>query len=441
MKPYALLARVSTPNQAKDSRHGIPSQLKATKALAERLGVKVKGEYVDAISGMSESREAFYRLLAEADDYEGVIIYDVTRLARSEELSHRFLRLLQEAGLKVYASNRGLEPLEQDFRTAIDIAVSAEERRNLLRRTQNGLIAEADQGKLPNGIHLFGYRNLPGQNAAIINPEEANVIREVYTLACKGMSYRAIAREMMTHKRLTMKGSSVWYQHTVRRVILNTAYKGEFVWNWKGERTYTLEIPPIVDPDTWLKAQRTKRGAHPKLGFPLSGHIKCALCGFSLSAREASSRNKTFPYYRCNSHKESHRRCTLPHIRREPLEKAVEKELRRVLSDRAVLAEMLEDSMLKEIDPRTQQQIKALNDEHARVIEMAQRGLVTLDKAEDLVKEIKKKLKPLEVKPDVDVPLKEYMQAAKNLDFTALLDYSKAIVIVGPEGFSLKISV
>jgi site-specific DNA recombinase len=379
--------------------------------------------------------------LSEAENYEGVIIYDVTRLARDEELSHRFLRLLQEAGLKVYASNRGLEPLRQDFRTAIDIAVSAEERRNIIKRTQNGLIAEAEQGKLPNGIHLFGYRNIPGQNAAVINPEEANTIREVFTLACNGLSLRAIAKEMMKRKRLTMKGSSIWHLHTVRRVVTNTAYKGEFVWNWKGERSYTLEIPPIVDPDTWQKAQRTKRGAYPKLGFALSGHLRCGICGLALSARESSAKNKTYPYYRCNSHKEAQGKCGLPLIRREPLEKAVEAQLRKILSDRAVLAEMLEDSLPKEHDVKTQQQIRALNDEHQRVIEMAQRGIVTLNKAEELVREIKKKIKALDVKPRIDIPLKEYKEAAKSLDFTALLDYSKAVVTVGTEGFTLRVSL
>jgi site-specific DNA recombinase len=440
-KPYCLLCRVSTPNQAKDSKHGIPSQIKATKALAERLGVSVAGEYIDAISGMSESREAFYRLLADSENYEGVIIYDVTRLARSEEISHRFLRMMQEAGLKVYASNRGLEPLQQDFRTAIDIAVSAEERRNIIKRTQNGLLAEAENGKLPNGIWLFGYRNVPGQNAAVIHPEEANIIREVFTLGVKGLSLRSIAREMMSRKRPTMKGSSIWHQHTVRRVLTNSAYKGEYIWNWKGERTYILEIPPIVDPDTWQRAQRTKRGAHAKLGFPLSGHLRCGICGFALSARRSSASNKVFPYYRCNSHKEPRGKCELPYIRREPLEKAVEAQLRKVLSDRAVLSEMLEASMPKELDVRTKQQIKSLEDEHQRVIEMTQRGLISLDKAEELVKEIKRKVKALDVKPAFDVPLKEYMQASKNLDFAALLDYAKAVVTVGLEGFTLKVSV
>lgn len=51
-------------------------------------------------------------------------MYDLTRLARSEELSHRFLRLLQEAGLEVHSNTRGL--ITADIQTGIEIALSAE---------------------------------------------------------------------------------------------------------------------------------------------------------------------------------------------------------------------------------------------------------------------------------------------------------------------------
>lgn len=435
MKPYASLVRVSTKSQASDKKHGIPNQLAANKALAERLNVTIKQEYVDAISGMSESREAFFRLLSEAENYEGVIIYDLSRLARSEEISHKFLRLLQEAGLIVYAANRGLEPLVADFRTAIDIALSAEERRNLLRRTQSGLIAEAEKGKLPNGIHLFGLTNVPGRNEAIINPLEAKVIREVYALAVQKLSYRAIAKEMMKRGRLTMKGSTTWFQHTVRRVIVNPAYKGEFIWNWKGERTYTLAIPAIVDSDTWQRAQRGKRGAYPTLGFPLTGHVKCAICGYSLSARRVGQK---FPYYRCNSHKEPRGKCGLPHIRREKLEKAVEDKLRALLASPKKLEGMLLKSVPKTLDNATQQKINSLKQEETRIAEMAQRGIVTLDKAEELVKDVRKKIKALDVLPEAKVNVKEYLVGAEGLNFKELLEYCKVVAYVGIGSVDIK---
>jgi site-specific DNA recombinase len=430
MPSYASLVRVSTKAQASDKRHGVPNQLKANKEFAERHNLTISKEYVDAITGMTESREAFFQLLSEAENYEGVIIYNVRRLGRDEEVSHKLLRLLLESGLTVYSTDRGFEPLKRDFRTAMEIALSAEERRNMLRTTQLGLLAEAQKGKLPNGIHLFGYQNVPGKNEAVIHPLEAEVVREVFELAAKGESYRAIAKEMMRRGRKTMKGRSVWYQHTARRIVLNSAYKGEFLWNWKDEYSYVLSVPPIVAPELWQRAQRHKVGAKEKLGFPLSGHLKCGICGLSLSARKVNNR---FPYYRCNSSKEPRGKCGLPFIRREGLESEVEQKLRQLLSDEATLRDMFAASLPTELDAATLQRIRSLRSEEARLLEMAQRGMITLDDAETRVHGVRAKIQALETVSVKAFPLSLYKEKAQMLSFKELLDYCNVTITVYPE--------
>ena len=263
---YALLSRVSTPHQAK--AHGIPEQLKACRAYAARVGLATGDEYVDQISGASETREALYRLLDESERYAGVIIDHPDRIGRDEVVSHVLLRQLWKADLEIHSAHRGL--VRPDLQTSMEIAFAAEERRRTLIKTQRALIAEAEKGLLPNGIHLFGYRNLPGQNKAEVNPEEARVVREVFQLAARKMSYRAVAKEMMSRGHTTMKGSKLWYQHTVRRVVVNPAYKGEFLWRHK-TRTYTLSIPPVVDPRPVGRGAKTQGRRTPKARLSLDG--------------------------------------------------------------------------------------------------------------------------------------------------------------------------
>ena len=427
MTTYALLVRVSTLHQAK--AHGVPEQLKACRAYAALAGFAVGDEYVDQISGASETRESFYRLLDEAHLYAGVIVDHTDRIGRDEEISHRLLRQLWAAGLEIHSAHRG-GLVERDLQTSMEIAFAAEERRRTLIKTQRALIAEAEKGLLPNGIHLFGYRNVPGQNKAEVNPEEARVVRQVFQLAAAPMSYRAVAKEMMARGHLTMKGSKLWYQHTARRVVINSAYKGDFLWRHK-TRTYTLSVPPIVDPDLWAQAQKRKVGAKQKLGFPLTGRVRCGRCGLGMSARKvARAGEPVYLYYRCNSHKEPSGKCGAPLVRRDKLEAAVESELRRVLSDRDELAQIFQSGAEQERSQKVAAETAALSAERGRVLELARRGLMGIDEADEIISGLRAKLRALAAPVELDYPLDEYVAAAAELPFAELLYVANVTAIV-----------
>ena len=424
---YALLARVSTLHQSK--AHGIPEQLKACRQYAGRVGLAVGEEYIDQISGASESRDSFYRLIDEAERYRGVIVDHTDRIGRDEEISHRLLRQLWGAGLEIHSASRG-GVVEKDLQTSMEIAFAAEERRRILIKTQRALIAEAERGLLPNGIHTFGYRNVPGQNKAEVDPEQARVIREVFQLAASGLSYRAIAKEMMNRGHPTMKGSKAWYQHTVRRVVVNPAYKGDFLWRHK-TKTFTLPVPPIVDPDTWALAQRRKVGAPPKLGFPLTGRVRCGRCGLSLSARKVVRAGEgVYMYYRCNSFTNPGGKCGAPLVRRDKLEAAVETELRRVLSDKDALTRIFHDEAEQERTQKVAAEVESLEAELSRVLELARRGLMSIDEAEEVIGELRSKLRALSQPVELDYPIDEYVLAAETLSFEELLEKANVTIIV-----------
>ncbi len=351
-KRAALLARVSSQAQNKEDRYGIPVQLETGRAYAARMGFTVEGQYVDAISGASETREAFFRLLAEADRYDVVVIYDLYRLARNEELGHRFLRLLQEAGLEVHSSTRGL--VENDIHTSIEIALSAEERRKIYARTTSARMAIARAGKIPNFIQAYGYTSVKRQ--AIIIPHEAALVRRMFELSAAGLGYIQIAATFHAEGIPTPRVSRgereecLWSYQTVARIVKNPIYKGEYVWRHTGHE-YQIPIAPVVPPELWARAQKARRGPPAQLGFALSGHIFCGLCGARLSSRrEVRAKREggpvyTHEYYRCNNamaRVDRRTKCALGQLRRNRLEPTVDAELRRVLTDPDTLRRYLE---------------------------------------------------------------------------------------------------
>lgn len=168
MKRAALLLRVSTERQARADRAGVDVQRAACLDYAARNGLDITGEYIDAVSGAHDLRPDFYRLLSEAQQFKAVVVFDLTRVARDEEVGHKYLRLMHESGLEVHSTNRGL--VERSFLTSVDIAYGAEEKRKMAARMMGAKVQLAKRGELPQGVLLFGYRHVG--RTAIVHPEE-----------------------------------------------------------------------------------------------------------------------------------------------------------------------------------------------------------------------------------------------------------------------------
>lgn len=435
MKPYTRLARVSTLAQSK--KYGIALQLEAINNYAKYHNIELQDEYIDNISGASENREALFSLVDNASKYKGVIIYDLTRLARTEKLGFTYLEMLQDAGLEVLTVHRG--KIENDLMTGIDIVLSAEERRKTRQRTQSGLIYAAEKGTPPNGIILFGYIWDKYKKQVSIHLKQAEIVKRVFTLSASGESYRAIARQMMSESIASPQGSPKWFQHTVRRIIKNSAYKGEFIWQHKDSpRKFRIKVPAIVDAELWRKAQKKNVGAKTKLGFPLTGRVRCGICGQSMSARKVQRKNgEVYLYYRCNSHRDINSKPHMGLINRFELEKEVEKELRKVATSPKRIRAALQDAQTQEDHS---EELAILEDERQRILSQHQKGYITDYELDDGMKVIRLKTNALKQPQDLDFPIQQYIDRAKALNFRQLLDFTDCTVIVhSKEVFELKI--
>jgi site-specific DNA recombinase len=441
-KHAAYLGRVSTSNQNKADKHGLPVQKKAVYHYATQNDFIIVADYEDVISGTQEVREGFLRLLDDAsrNTFQTVIVYQIDRLGRDERVSYNLLHILEQAGLEIHDTVNGKRT--RNLHMAIDIALSAEERRNVLRRTQGGLLGEARNGKLPNGLTTFGYKNLPGQNQATIDHEAASTVRKIFSLSLEGYSLRAIALELKRLEIKTKTGKS-WSALGVQRVLSNPAYKGEYYWHWGGEKAnrnrynrdsygqgktrYVIQIPAIVDADTWQRAQKKIRGAPAKLGYTLTGHIRCATHDKAMSGRY---NQRGHQYYVCSEAIKNGVRCVSGFVRRDVIEEKVEGQLREIFEHPNMLRKIIEQRQPKETDNAKQNKINALESELTRIKEMTRRGIMEFDEAETESKKIKGEIKTLSTLEKISVDVSEYQQKAKSLSLPELLRFANVIVWV-----------
>jgi DNA invertase Pin-like site-specific DNA recombinase len=173
----ALYLRVSTTDQDPES------QGREVRAFVAAHGWEVVETYRDVgVSGARVSRPALDRLLKDAwhGKFEAVVVWDLSRMARSTLHALELLQKLEQMKVRLIAVKQTFDtdtPLGKAFFTLA--AMSAElERSILIERVRAGMARARAEGK------------------RIGRPMRAVALEELQRLRAQGLSIRQIARQM-----------------------------------------------------------------------------------------------------------------------------------------------------------------------------------------------------------------------------------------------------
>jgi site-specific DNA recombinase len=431
----AAYLRVSSEKQADEDRFGYHRQITSVREYASRAGLEVVREYRDAITGKSVTRAGLDALARDADAFDAVIISSVDRLARDVTSSYAVLANLLTTGVQVHSADAGLIDLDRES-SLIQFNLSALfahlERVAIVKRTRSAVNAIAASGMVPDGMNAYGYRTV--KRAAVIVPEEAAVVREMYERSAGGMSLVRIAETMNAEGALRREGArGPWRWTTLRKMIKSTTYKGEYRW-----RELVIPVPAIVDVSLWTRAQPRGRG-RPWHTSPLQllGHVRCGKCGNRLSTRARAERGRTYYSYRCIGSGIVGVRCRAETISGKWLDPIAEEAVRSALSDPARVREML--AAASEVEDRNAGLVLALEQEDARWLEAFRSGAITARELGEYRADVRRRLRALadtRVAPDKDV--REYARAAKRMPLRELLDLASVEIIVR-DRFSIEV--
>ena len=178
---------------------------------AEQHGINPSDitEYADyAKSGNDPGREQFQTLINDVDsgEYDRVIVWEISRLARLGSTYQRFFETAADAGVIINITNGWTDTVKPDgtgkLIADISAAVAEEERRKLIKRVESGIQRAKKEGKWLGEVPVGFGRTGDGYLRPILSPgkdEDGYLeIREVLESIEDGESYSSAAESLNT---------------------------------------------------------------------------------------------------------------------------------------------------------------------------------------------------------------------------------------------------
>lgn len=238
MKKACVYTRVSTDAQGEDGKVSLPEQERMAKACIESKGWQYVRTFEDnGYSGRTTDRPALQEMLSEIEkgNIDAVVIYKLDRLSRKQRDT---LTIIEEYLLKnnvdLVSLNETLDTSSPWGRAMIGVLSSFNqlESENIALRTAMGRYATAREGGYAGGKPPLGYKAVNGQ--LVIVPEEAEIVRLVFSLRESGATLKGITDELNNRGYRSKKGNE--FKHSAIQTILNneSTYRGNYRYGKEG---------------------------------------------------------------------------------------------------------------------------------------------------------------------------------------------------------------
>ena len=379
MKTAVIYARYSSDKQREAS---IDDQLRVCREFCAREKIEVVATYADyALSGKTDQRPEFRRMIANAPESDCIVVYMFDRFSRDRYDSATYKKMLRDLGVRVVSASEKVDDTpEGGLQEGLLEILSEYYVADLKRKVRRGMEGNALKA-MDNGYKIFGYDTDPETRRYVINDAEASVVREIFGRYTSGETIYAIAQSLASRGWSTSTGTPANY-NWVERILKRRAYTGLYSW---GGIEIDGGMPVIIEPELFEKARMTPK-RKPREGeewasFPLSGKFYCGLCGEPMHGAGGTGKSgKRYYYYACKDKGSCRRR-----VRRERVEDALAEAVMRVTADegrmrlvaRRIVEAYEDDGEAQRDLDACEESIKALEQERRNIEDAAIRGLVT----------------------------------------------------------------
>ena len=320
-----IYARYSSNRQREAS---IEDQLRICHEWCDREGYEVVATYCDrAVSGRTDDRPEFQRMISNAGESDIVLVYMMDRFSRDPYDAPIYKKKLRDKGVKVVSATEVIpDTIEAVIIEKLYEGLAVIESAHIAERTKRGMEGNALKC-MHNGVPVFGY-DFGEDGHYVVNEDEAVIVREVFARRISGESSNSIASDLRKRGIETTTGHPASYTF-VNSMLKNEKYRGVYSW---GDVRVEGGMPRIIEDAVFYRAgavrPRKLRQNETWDKFPLSGRAFCECCGRNMVG--VSGRNRTgakYTYYRCGQ------KCGARPIRADALEGMLAAKLREIISD------------------------------------------------------------------------------------------------------------
>ncbi len=384
----AIYCRLSEEDRNKENKEDDSRSIQNQKLMlteyAIRQGWEIQGVYSDDdYTGADRNRPKFNKILklAEQKEIDIILCKSQSRFTRELELVEkyinglfikwniRFIGLVDNADTNVKGNKKSRQ---------INGLVNEWYLEDLSENLKEVLATKRRNGLHTGGLVLYGYKKDPNQKGhLIIDPEPAEVVREVFSLYNQGMGKTAIARELnnrgipnptqykvkqgIAYKKPPSELGTLWKYFSIDNILHNEMYIGNMVQGRYKSDSYRTQnsIPnpkeewvivpgthePIIDIDLWNSVQSKINANFKPFGGGKIGlfakKCKCKYCGYTLK----TSKSHDVRYLRCPTRQVDKSSCQGSFISENVLKRTVLKELN-LLIEQYLNVDQLEEKVI-----------------------------------------------------------------------------------------------
>jgi site-specific DNA recombinase len=286
-----------SPTTGRATRPGVRRQEQDARALADRLGWTVR-EVVsendtsaykrrvvtlpDGSRGQRVVRPGLRRLLGmlQLGESDGLIVYDLDRLARDPRDLEDLIDLVERTGTPVESVTGSLRlSSDADVTMArVMVAVANKASRDMSRRLRRKVREMAEQGLPTGGGRPFGYE----PDLVTIRKDEAQTLRWAARRIVAGATLIETVR-LLERRGLDPAKARRWRKGALLRMLTNPRYAGLRV--HRGEVVGPAVWPPILDRETWERVCAVVDAIHDRqrhMVHWLACTLVCERCGCHL---------------------------------------------------------------------------------------------------------------------------------------------------------------
>lgn len=395
----AAYARVSS-----DSADQINSYLAQVDHYTKHISSNEDWELVDiyadeGISGLeSRKRDEFNRMIADcrAGMIDRLLVKSTSRFARNTKEYIQYVRELLRLGISIRFEKENIDTGKMTSEQVAQIygAFAQMESTNHSSNMRISVRIRMENGEFLPPSAPYGYRLDAEERELKIIPEEADVVRYIFSAYLSGQGKDDIAKELCELGVERGKGRERWHPSTVAYILTNLSYTGDELW----QKSYaTNELPfrqvlnkgqkpkyfvenchePIISKEDFervqvlMAARRMQFHSGGKAGGSVfSKRIVCGSCGRICRRKVINEKI----YWVCHQRDTDKTRCPVPQVPEAEIAAAVLRAYHKLKGNQNLLSTLL--NQLREVRERELRSNRKISDIDNGIARLAEQNLV-----------------------------------------------------------------